>query len=62
MMTMTPREVEQRNGAPRDLIGLLTGIPNRKKKRNKIKKKKRKRKKRRKLNGRRKQIMKVRRM
>ena len=43
MTIMAPRELQQRDGAPRDLRGLLRSVPLRRKKRNKIRKKKRKR-------------------
>ena len=46
MATMAPREVQERDGTPRDLVGLLIGIPLRRKKINKIRKKKRKKKRR----------------
>ena len=58
---MAPRALQQRDDAPRDLVGLLTGIPLRRRKRNKIRKKKRKRKNRRKIKGRTKHILKLRR-
>ena len=53
-MTMTLSEVQEREDAPRDLVGLLTSIPFHKKKINKIRKKRIKRKKRKKLKRRRK--------